>query len=76
MTVPGAGSVRLSGQGVKGQTVKAKSAGPVSLTVKAKGNSAATLAKTGKVTLHVSVTFTPSGGSPTTLKKNVKLLKS
>ncbi|HEX4463280.1 MAG TPA: hypothetical protein VH042_01415 [Solirubrobacterales bacterium] len=76
VTVPGPGSVKLSGQGVKGQTAKAKGAGQVSLTVKAKGNSAATLAKTGKVTLHVSVTFTPSGGSATTLKKNVKLLKN
>ena len=76
VTVSGAGSVKLSGQGVKAQTVGAKGAGPVSLTVKAKGKSATTLANNGKVTLNVSVTFTPTGGSATTLTKKVKLLKT
>jgi hypothetical protein len=76
VTVSEAGSVGLSGPGVKDRTVKAKGAGTVRLTVKATGSSATKLAQAGKVTLKVSITFTPGGGPPTTLKKKVKLLKS
>ncbi len=76
VTVPAAGKVKLSGKGVKGATVNAKAAGAVNLTVKASGKAAQKLAKTGKVKVKVSVTFTPTGGSPTTHSKTVTLTKS
>lgn len=76
VNVPAAGSVRLSGKGVKGATVNAKAAGAVNLTVKASGKAAQKLAKTGKVKIKVSVTFTPAGGSPATHSKTVTLTKS
>jgi hypothetical protein len=75
LKVSGPGTVKLSGTGVKGATAKAKNAGTVSLTVKAKGSAAETLAKKGKVTVHLVIGFTPSGGSATTLKKNLTLTK-
>lgn len=74
--VPQAGTLKLSGKGVKGTSTKARAAGSVTLTVKASGKAAKTLAATGKVTLKVSVTFTPSGGSPVTGSKTVKLVKA
>ncbi|HVO53197.1 MAG TPA: hypothetical protein VMT37_02180 [Solirubrobacterales bacterium] len=75
LKVSGPGTVKLSGSGVKGATAKAKAAGAVSLTVKAKGSAMAKLNEKGKVTLHLKITFTPSGGSATTLKKNLTLTK-
>lgn len=72
-TVSGPGTLKLSGKGVKGATVKAKAAGAVKLTVKAAGAAATTLAKTGKVTLQAKVTFAASGGKTTTLSRKVKL---
>jgi hypothetical protein len=73
--VPGAGTLELSGKGVKSATANPKAAGPVTLTVKATGKAASKLAKTGKVKVKVSVTFTPAGGSPSTQTKTVKLVK-
>jgi hypothetical protein len=76
VNVPAAGKVKLSGKGIKGSTVNAKAAGAVTLTVKASGKAAQKLAKTGKVQVKVSVTFTPAGGSPATHSKTVTLTKS
>jgi hypothetical protein len=72
---PGPGTLGLSGKGVKSATANPKAAGLVTLTVKATGKAASKLAKTGKVKVKVSVTFTPAGGSPSTQAKTVKLVK-
>ena len=73
------GSVKLSGKGVKGQNVKAKGAGPVTLIVKAGGNNATTLANKGKVTLHARPLSSPlqsdlhpaaTGSNPTARQPN------
>jgi hypothetical protein len=74
-TVPGPGTLKLSGKKVRGQTVPVKSKGTVLLTVKAKGNAAARLAATGRATVAVSVTFTPTGAKPTTESTTVKLVE-
>jgi hypothetical protein len=44
---------------------RVKAAGPVSLTVRPSGKSAARLHKAGKVTVTADLTFTPAQGAPT-----------
>ena len=74
--VPGPGSLKLSGKGVKSSTKNATAAGTVGLPVKASGKAAKNLAKNGKVTVKVTVTFTPTGGTASKLTKTVKLLEN
>lgn len=76
VNVTGAGSVKLTGKGVKGKTVQAKGAGAVKLPIKATGSAAKTLNEDGSVKVHVVVTVTPTGGAATQLKKTVTLKKS
>lgn len=76
LKVSGPGTVKLSGPGVRAATARAKAAGPVTLTVRAKGSAAAKLNEKGRVALHLSLAFTPSGGSATTLKKTLTLTRS
>jgi hypothetical protein len=86
VTVPGAGTLSLSGRGVAGQqasTSRAASAGgravasasTVKLVVKGKGKKKKTLNETGKVKLNLAITYTPTGGDPTTRSMKVKLKK-
>jgi hypothetical protein len=83
VSVPGPGRLALSGKGVRAQTASrrdsaaAKSvaaAGTVALLVRAKGRQSRRLEHAGKVKLKVSITYTPTGGSPgsTTLKLNLR----
>jgi Asp-tRNA(Asn)/Glu-tRNA(Gln) amidotransferase A subunit family amidase len=73
--VSGPGKLVLSGAGVKKVTAHPKKAGPVKLTVKAVGAKAKTLAKTGKVTVHLKLVFTAADGSTVTTTKTVTLKK-
>ena len=86
VTVPGAGTLSLSGRGVAGQqasTSRAASAGgravasvkTVKLLVKGKGKKKKTLNETGKVKLNLAITYTPTGGDPSTKSMKVKLKK-
>lgn len=86
VTVPGAGTLSLSGRGVAGQlasTSRAASAGgravasasTVKLVVKGKGKKKKTLNETGKVKLNLAITYTPTGGDPSTQSVKVKLKK-
>ena len=86
VTVPGAGTLSLSGRGVASQqasTSRAASAGPravvsastVKLLVKGKGKKKKTLNETGKVKLNLAITYTPTGGDPSTRSMKVKLKK-
>jgi hypothetical protein len=86
VTVPGAGTLSLSGTGVASQqasTSRAASAGgravasasTVKLVVKGKGKRKKTLNKTGKVKLNLTITYTPTGGDPSNQSLKVKLKK-
>jgi hypothetical protein len=76
VSLPGAGTLSLSGKGVVARAARAISAaGSVNLLVKAKGKRKRTLDRTGKVKVRAKVTFTPTGGDPNTQAKTVKLIK-
>jgi hypothetical protein len=81
LTLPNPGELTASGDGVRaasaGRAVISKSvtAGPAQLLIKAKGKKKKTLNETGKVKLNVVVTYTPTGGDPSTQSTRVKLKK-
>jgi hypothetical protein len=80
VTVPGAGNLTLAGKGVVKQRPALASravsaAGTVKLLVKSKGKKKRTLDRTGNVKVKVKVTYTPTGGSPSTQTKRIKLIK-
>jgi hypothetical protein len=81
-TVPNPGELIGSGKGVKvagasgaviSKTVTAP--GKVKLTIRAKGKKKATLNETGKVKVKPNITYTPTGGDPSTQSIKVKLKK-
>jgi hypothetical protein len=80
VNVPNPGELTGSGKGVKvasaaviSKTVIAP--GEVKLTIKAKGKKRRTLNETGKVKVKPKITYTPTGGDPSTESKKVKLKK-
>jgi hypothetical protein len=82
VTVPGPGSLTLSGQGVRAQTASrqgpraAKTVslpGTASLTVKAKGRKRKKLTRTGRVGVAATITYLPTGGSPASQTVQLKL---
>jgi hypothetical protein len=80
VTVPNAGDLVLSGNGVKAaggarasETVSAP--GEVKLTIRAQGKRKKKLAATGKVKLSPTITYTPGGGDPSAQSVTVKLQK-
>jgi hypothetical protein len=83
VNVPNPGELALSGKGVKTQragrgAVASKTvtaAGTVELLIKAKGKKRRKLNKTGKVKVNPKVTYTPTGGDPSTQSKGLKLKK-
>ena len=85
VTVPGPGALALSGKGVRAQQASGRgplaaktvsAAGTVKLLVKAKGRKRAQLNDTGRVKLKVSITYGPTGGTPETQKRKLKLRKT
>lgn len=86
VTVPGAGTLSLSGKGVVKQRPARASvaiagravseAGTVKLLVKAKGKRKSKLNRIGKAKLKLNVTFTPTGGPPSPEAKKVTLRKN
>lgn len=86
VTVPGPGTLSLTGKNVKPQrstreataSQAVTAAGTVKLRIKPKGKAKKKLNKSGKAKVKVSVTYTPTGdapGSPNTQTKRVKLVK-
>ncbi len=78
--LPNPGDLSGSGQGAQvastgAVTSKAVPAGIATLVVKAKGKKKRKLNETGKVKLIVAITYTPTGGSPSTQSVKVKLKK-
>jgi hypothetical protein len=80
VTLPNPGELTGSGKGVQASSARAVTgrsvaAGPAQLLIKAKGKKRKTLNETGKVKLTVAITYTPTGGSPSTQSVKVKLKK-
>jgi tricorn protease-like protein len=73
LVLPGAGSVGLSGKGVKKVAKQVKAAGKLSIPIVASGKAKATLEQTGTVKLALKISFTPVGGSPNTQSHPLKL---
>jgi N-acetylneuraminic acid mutarotase len=72
VTVPGPGTLTLSGRGVVVKRVRAPAAGTVYLPVTAKGQEKRILAS-GKVKLVVEVTYAPTGGNTNSKSKALVL---
>jgi dipeptidyl aminopeptidase/acylaminoacyl peptidase len=73
VSVPGAGTVVLTGKGVKKASAVAKAAGKLSLTIRAAGKAGQKLTETGKAELRLKITFTPAAGVPATKTMTVTL---
>jgi hypothetical protein len=79
--VPNPGDLSVSGKGVKDVSaagaVSAKSVSPgaATLTIKSRGKQKRILESTGKVKVRPVITYTPTGGEPTTQVLKLKLRK-
>lgn len=68
-TLPNPGNLTVGG------IAQAVSAGTVKLPIRAKGKKKRKLNETGKVKLNLAITYTPTGGVPSTTSTQVKLRK-
>jgi hypothetical protein len=76
IVVPGPGVVSLVGsKKVKKGSKTVKGAGTVKLLLKAKGKALRSLNRNGKVKLKAKFTFAPTGGTPASKTKTLKLVK-
>jgi hypothetical protein len=80
VNVPNPGELTGSGNGVKAYSAgavisKSVGAGQAQLLIKAQGKKSKQLNQKGKVKLSVAVTYTPTGGDPSTQSVKVKLKK-
>jgi hypothetical protein len=81
LTLPNAGDLTATGPGVSASSAghavisKAVPAGAAQLLVKATGKQRKKLNANGKVTLNVTITYTPTNGDPGTQSVKVKLKK-
>jgi hypothetical protein len=73
LTVPGSGSLKASGKGLKGANANPTAAGEIKLKLKASGKSKRKLADKGKLKLTVKLAWTPTGGTATTQTDKIKL---
>jgi hypothetical protein len=80
--VPNAGTLTVSGKGVKAAASRAQTAvsisapGKVKVPIRAKGKQRSKLNSTGKVNVKATITYTPTGGTARTQKRKVKLQKN
>jgi hypothetical protein len=76
VTVPGPGKVAISGSGVRAaHDRRINAAGTVQVAVAVRGKKQKALNRTHKITVRVKVTYTPIGGTPSSLSKSVSLRK-
>jgi hypothetical protein len=79
LTLPNPGDLAVSGTGATTALVagasSAVSAGATSLRIKATGKKRKKLSSTGKVKLTLAITYTPTGGDPSSQSMKVKLRK-
>ncbi len=76
IALPGSGKLVVSGPGIKKVTMAVGSAGTPSLTLKAKGKALKALNEKGKVSVKITIAFTPTGGATVTKTKTVVLKKN
>lgn len=69
------GTLQASGKGMKKVTKAAAGPGNVTLPIRVKGKAKKKLAKSGKAAVKVKVVHSPDGGSPSSAKKKVKLVR-
>ena len=74
-TVPGPGTLVLTGRGIKRFTRFVGRAGPVKLTIKGQPRTQRRLGRTGRAPVTVRVTYTPSGGDPNTKSRTLTLME-
>lgn len=74
LNLPGAGSVAISGQGVRPVTKDASAAGLLPVKIGATGAARAQLESDGRVRVTIVATFTPSGGDARSKSKRITLL--
>jgi subtilisin-like proprotein convertase family protein len=75
VTVGDAGTLLLTGKGVKTRSLAVGGPGTTTLGVKPKGKTAHKLNDAGKAAAKVNITFTPNGGAAGVAVKKVKLKK-
>jgi hypothetical protein len=75
LPLPDAGSVTVSGAGLRKQTKTVKDNGKLKLTLRLKGKKRRIERKHGKVKVNEKVTYKPTGVAPKTISKRVKLIK-
>lgn len=75
VTVPGAGSLVMTGKGLKKATVTSTAAAVVMVPVKAVGKARKKLLETGKAKLKAKLAFTPVGGSVGLQERKLTLKK-
>jgi hypothetical protein len=74
VTLPAPGTLALAGRGLVPRPAHAAGPGTAKLVLKARGRWKRKLERTGSVKLRARVTFTPTGGDPSTVTRTVKLL--
>lgn len=73
--LPDAGTLTISGKGLKTKTINAPESGKVKLKVVPKGKAKRTENRTGRVKVKAKITYNPIGNAIKTLKRKVKLRK-
>ncbi len=73
--VPGAGTLKLSGQGLVRVTKRPAGKATILLPVRAKGSALATLRDAGRVDVEARIAYTPTGGDPRVKFRNLVLLR-
>jgi Tol biopolymer transport system component len=71
-----AGKLAISGSGVSAEQRSISGAGSTTIALRATGKARKKLAKKGKVSVSLSVTYTPEIGDPITRSVNVKLVRT
>ena len=74
VVVPGSGSLVLKGKGLKRASRHPARAGTVTLPIHAKGRSLAKLVASGARKFTASIVFVPTGGTPNTRRRHLKLI--
>ena len=75
VSVPGPGTLVLSGKEVRRVSKQVERAGTVKLSIAAHGRALARLSKGGKARTLVSIAFTPDGGTTLVKKMMVTLIE-
>ena len=73
VNVPNPGQLALSGNGVKSQQASPGAPGEIELLIRATGKKKKKLNRKGKVKINPTITYTPTGGDPSSQSIKVKL---